>query len=77
MERNLSFLADHFNDRNKIFPSEESTKYSEKLENTIQEIIRLYYQIEESILTNGATPLEKYNKLKVLKKLNSRYKKIK
>ena len=77
MERNLSFLADYFNDRNKIFSPEESTKYPEKLENTIQKIIRLYYQIEESILTNGATPLEKYNKLKVLKKLNSRYKKIK
>ncbi len=54
---------------------EEGKKLSEKLEAITDEIIKLYYEMEQSILLQESIPEERYIKLKSLKELNSVYKK--
>ncbi len=54
---------------------EEGKKLSEKLEAITDEIIKLYYEMEQSILMQESIPEEMYIKLESLKELNSVYKK--
>lgn len=58
------------------YKTEENSnkKLREKLEITTQEIIILFYQMEQSIFTNGLIPEEMYIRLEALRELNAVYK---
>lgn len=65
-------LSEHIKHNNK---KEGEKKLTEKLESVVDEIIKLFYEIEQSILINGLISEEMYTRLEGLKELNSVYKK--
>ena len=65
-------LSEHIKHNNK---KEGEKQLTEKLELVVDEIVKLFYEIEQSILAKGSISEEMYTRLEGLKELNSVYKK--